>query len=175
MLKVRIPGTRGKMNGGDAPTIGLLGRLGGIEVGVRKESVLSLTVMVLSVQLLLQQNFLICRTKEISWKVTYLFPQHICPDAPTAPHDPVPFMGSPVEMSQVNREEVSPELDAILSVDTTKGNRVINTRGFAISPTVKEGYIFKNYMRIFWIYADHNRKTSLCVPAGSAGYHTIWK
>ena len=58
-------------------------------------------------------------------------------------HDPVPFMGSPVEMSQVNREEVSPELDAILSVDTTKGNRVINTRGFAISPTVKEGYILR--------------------------------
>jgi hypothetical protein len=52
-------------------------------------------------------------------------------------------MGSPVEMSQVNREEVSPELDAILSVDTTKGNRVINTRGFAISPTVKEGYILR--------------------------------
>ena len=35
------------------------------------------------------------------------------------------------------------ELDAILSVDTTKGNRIINTRGFAISPTVKEGYILK--------------------------------
>lgn len=30
MLKVRIPGKNGKMNGGDAPTIGLLGRLGGI-------------------------------------------------------------------------------------------------------------------------------------------------
>ena len=67
----------------------------------------------------------------------------ICPHAPTAPHKPVPFMGSPVEMSQVNREEVSPELDAILSVDTTKGNRVINTRGFAISPTVKEGWILR--------------------------------
>ena len=28
MLKVRIPGKNGKTNGGDAPTIGLLGRLG---------------------------------------------------------------------------------------------------------------------------------------------------
>lgn len=44
-------------------------------------------------------------------------------------------------MSQVNKEEVSDDLDAILSVDTTKGNRIINTRGIAISPTVKEGYI----------------------------------
>ena len=30
MLKVRIPGTKGKTNGGTAPTIGLLGRLGGL-------------------------------------------------------------------------------------------------------------------------------------------------
>jgi hypothetical protein len=52
-------------------------------------------------------------------------------------------MGSPVNMAQVNREEVTPDLDAILSVDTTKGNRIINHRGFAISPTVKEGYILK--------------------------------
>ena len=37
MLKVRIPGIRGKMNGGDAPTIGLLGRLGGI--GARPERI----------------------------------------------------------------------------------------------------------------------------------------
>ena len=52
-------------------------------------------------------------------------------------------MGSPVEMHQVNEEEVSPELDAILSIDTTKGNRIINTRGFAISQTVKQGYILR--------------------------------
>lgn len=68
---------------------------------------------------------------------------HICPDAPTQPHEPVPFMGSPVDMATVNKEEISDEMDAILSIDTTKGNKVINTRGFAISPTVKEGYILK--------------------------------
>ena len=33
--------------------------------------------------------------------------------------------------------------DAVLSIDTTKGNRILNTRGFAISPTVKEGWILK--------------------------------
>lgn len=46
-------------------------------------------------------------------------------------------------MAQVNAEELTPELDAVLSVDTTKGNRVINHNGFAISPTVKEGYILR--------------------------------
>ena len=34
-------------------------------------------------------------------------------------------------------------MDAILSVDTTKGNKIINTRDFSISPTVMQGYILK--------------------------------
>ncbi len=34
-------------------------------------------------------------------------------------------------------------MDAVLSIDTTKGNRVVNHRGFALSPTVKEGYILR--------------------------------
>ena len=142
MVKVRIPGTKGKMSGGSAPTIGLLGRLGGI--GARPEMIGfvsdgdgALAAIAIAAKLLDMQN-----------KGDYLdgdvfVSTQICPHAPTAPHKPVPFMGSPVEMSQVNKEEVSPELDAILSVDTTKGNRVINTRGFAISPTVRQGYILR--------------------------------
>lgn len=142
MVKVRIPGTRGKTNGGDAPTIGLLGRLGGI--GARPEMIGfvsdgdgALAVVAIAAKLLDMQN------KGDFLEGDVFISTQICPHAPTAPHKPVPFMGSPVEMSQVNREEVSPDLDAILSVDTTKGNRVINTRGFAISPTVKEGYILR--------------------------------
>lgn len=142
MVKVRIPGTRGKTNGGDAPTIGLLGRLGGI--GARPEMIGfvsdgdgALAAIAAAAKLLDMQN------KGDYLEGDVFISTQICPHAPTAPHKPVPFMGSPVEMSQVNREEVSPELDAILSVDTTKGNRVINTRGFVISPTVKEGYILR--------------------------------
>ena len=142
MVKVRIPGTRGKTNGGDAPTIGLLGRLGGI--GARPEMIGfvsdgdgALAAIAAAAKLLDMQN------KGDYLEGDVFISTQICPHAPTAPHKPVPFMGSPVEMSQVNREAVSPELDAILSVDTTKGNRVINTRGFAISPPVKEGYILR--------------------------------
>lgn len=67
----------------------------------------------------------------------------ICPNAPTQPHEPVPFMGSPVDMRTMNREEVDSSMDAVLSIDTTKGNSIINANGFAISQTVKEGYILK--------------------------------
>ncbi|EHS57166.1 DUF1177 family protein, partial [Paenibacillus sp. Aloe-11] len=68
---------------------------------------------------------------------------HICPDAPTQPHDPVPFMDSPVDILTMNQYEVTPEMEAILSIDTTKGNRVINHKGIAISPTVREGYVLR--------------------------------
>jgi hypothetical protein len=68
---------------------------------------------------------------------------HVCPDAPTMPHKPVPFMGSPVDMKSLNDHEVDTNMEAILSIDTTKGNRIISQKGFAISPTVKEGYILR--------------------------------
>ena len=136
MLKVRIPGTKGKTKGGSAPTIGLLGRLGGIgarpeRIGFVSDGDGALAAVALAAKLLDMQN------KGDLLEGDVLVSTHICPNAPTQPHDPVPFMGSPVEMAQVNREEVSDDLDAILSVDTTKGNRVINTRGFAISPDRK--------------------------------------
>ena len=54
---------------------------------------------------------------------------HICPNAPVEPHKPVDFMGSPVDMEQMNQYEVIKEADAILSIDTTKGNRFIQIKG----------------------------------------------
>lgn len=46
-------------------------------------------------------------------------------------------------MATCNSKDVDERMDAILAIDTTKGNKVINVNGFAISPTVKEGYILK--------------------------------
>lgn len=141
-IRVTIQGTRGKLKGMDAPTIGILGRLGGIGarpemIGMVSDADGAVIAMAVAAKLLDMQN------KGDFLDGDVVLSTHICPDAPTQPHKPVPFMGSPVDMATVNREEVSGDLDAILSVDTTKGNRVINHRGFAISPTVKEGYILK--------------------------------
>lgn len=142
MVKVRIHGSRGKTSGGDAPTLGLLGRLGGLgarpeRIGFVSDGDGALVALSLAAKLLDMQN------KGDILEGDIIVSTHVCPDAPTRPHKPVAFMDSPVEMAQVNKEELSDELDAVLSVDTTKGNRIINTRGFAISPTVKEGYILK--------------------------------
>ncbi len=140
MVRVWIPGKNGKKNKGTAPTIGLLGRLGGLgarpeRIGFVSDGDGALTALAVAAKLLDMQN------KGDVLEGDVFVSTHVCPDAPTVPHEPVPFMGSPVETAAINREEVTPELDAILVVDTTKGNQIINCRGFAISPTVKEGYI----------------------------------
>lgn len=142
MVRVRIAGKNGKSKGGSAPTIGLLGRLGGIgarpEVtGFVSDGDGALAALSAAAELLNMAK------KGDVLEGDVFISTHVCPDAPTMPHKPVPFMGSPVSMAEVNREEVTDELDAILCVDTTKGNRIYNKKGLAISPTVKEGYILR--------------------------------
>lgn len=141
-VKVVIPGKRGKRSGGSQPTLGIVGRLGAI--GARPEvtgyvsdgdgalCALAAAAKLLSMQQrgdALEGDVIVCT--------------QICPDAPTQPHEPVPFMGPPVDMATMNREEVDGEMDAVLSLDTTKGNLVINHSGFAISQTVKAGWILR--------------------------------
>ena len=141
-VRVLIRGKRGKSVGGTAPTLGIVGRLGGI--GARSEAIGLVSDgdgAVSAVAAAIKLIRMSARGDILDGDV--IVATHVCPDAPTQPHDPVPFMGSPVDMSEMNRHEVDPAMDAILSVDTTKGNRVINHRGFAISPTVKEGYILR--------------------------------
>lgn len=141
-VRIKIAGMHGKSQGFHAPTLGVLGRLGGIgarpeRIGMVSDADGAVIALAVAAKLLDMQK------KGDRLEGDVIVSTHICPDAPTQPHKPVAFMGSPVDMAIVNAEEVSGELDGILSVDTTKGNRVINHRGFAISPTVKEGYILK--------------------------------
>jgi hypothetical protein len=141
-IKVSIPGKEGKERKGGAPTLGIIGRLGGIgarpeRIGLVSDADGALTAISCALKLADMRN------KGDMLKGDVIIATHICPNAPTQPHDPVPFMGSPVDMKEMNRHEVDPEMDAILSVDATKGNRIINHRGIAITPTVKEGYILR--------------------------------
>lgn len=141
-VKAVVHGSRGKTRGGDAPTLGVIGRLGGI--GARPERIGLVSDgdgAVAAMAVAIKAGRMAARGDILPGDV--IIATHICPDAPTQPHEPVPFMGSPVDMAQMNRYEVDPRMDAILAIDTTRGNRVVNHRGFAISPTVKEGYILR--------------------------------
>lgn len=141
-VKVTIKGKNGKSSGGNAPTLGIIGRLGGIgarpeQIGFVSDGDGALACMAAAAKLadMYQRGDIL--------EGDVILTTHICPDAPTLPHDPVPFMNSPVDMKQMNEYEVSKEMDAILSIDTTKGNMILNHTGYAITPTVKEGYILR--------------------------------
>ncbi|EHS58357.1 DUF1177 domain-containing protein [Paenibacillus sp. Aloe-11] len=141
-IHVLIPGTEGKSSGGTAPTFGIVGRLGGIgarpsRIGLVSDADGAIAAVAAALKLADMQ------IKGDRLKGDVIVTTHICPDAPTRPHEPVDFMDSPVDIMDMNRHEIDLGMEAILSIDTTKGNRVINHKGIAISPTVKEGYILR--------------------------------
>jgi hypothetical protein len=141
-IKIRIPGTEGKTGGGEAPTLGVIGRLGG--VGARPEMVGLVSdgdgaVTALSVALKLADM----GRRGDRLRGDVVVATHVCPNSPIMPHEPVPFMGSPVDIAVMNREEVDESMDAVLSIDTTKGNRIAKWRGFAVTPAAKEGWVLK--------------------------------
>jgi hypothetical protein len=141
-VRAVVPGSRGRIAGGDAPTLGIIGRLGGLgarpeRIGFVSDGDGALVALAVAGKL----GSMLRRGDQLPGDV--IVATHVCPDAPTRPHEPVAFMDSPVDVDAMNRHEVEDAMDAILSVDTTKGNRVVNHRGFAISPTVKEGWILR--------------------------------
>ncbi|GIN13641.1 hypothetical protein J26TS2_35080 [Shouchella clausii] len=141
-VKIQIEGTNGKQSGGNAPTFGIVGRLGGIGARPSRIGLVSdADGAVAAVAAALKLAEMAEKGDRLPGDV--LITTHICPNAPTVPHEPVDFMGSPVDILTMNKHEVLPEMEAILSIDTTKGNKIIKHKGIAISPTVKEGYILK--------------------------------
>lgn len=141
-VKIVVPGKNGKSTGGSARTFGIIGRLGGIgarpsRIGMVSDADGAVAAIACALKLAeMQKNGDVLDGDVI-------ISTHICPNAPTQPHEPVDFMGSPVDILTMNRYEVIDEMEAILSIDTTKGNRIVNHKGIAISPTVKEGYILR--------------------------------
>jgi hypothetical protein len=141
-LSVTVPGVEGKRNGGPAPTLGILGWLGGIgarpaAIGLVSDADGAITALACALKL----ADMAAAGDRLAGDV--IVSTHICPQAPTIPHQPVPFMSSPVGLEAMKQHQVTTEMDALLSIDTTRGNWVLNQKGFAITPTVKEGYILR--------------------------------
>jgi len=127
---------------GGAPTLGIIGRLGGSgarphAVGHVSDGDGALAALAAAAKL--------TEMAELGDRLPgdVVITTHVCPNAPVRPHKPVPMMGSPVSSQLMNRHEVTADMDAILSIDTTRGNRVLNESGVAISPTVVQGWILR--------------------------------
>lgn len=141
-VKIHIKGQEGQSKAGKAPTLGIIGRLGGIgarphKIGLVSDADGAITALACAAKIVEM------RKKGDKLKGDVIVATHLCPHSPIIPHDPVPFMDAPVAIETMNKYEVDERMEAVLSIDTTKGNRIINHRGFAISPTVKNGYILR--------------------------------
>lgn len=150
-LRVRVPGLRGKAVQGTAPTLGIVGRLGGVgarpgKVGLVSDGDGAVAALAAALKL----GDMASRGDRLDGDV--IIGTHVCPNAPMIPHEPVPFMGPPVAMETMNRLEVDAEMDAILSIDTTRGNRVVNHKGMAVTPTVVDGYLLPVSESLLSIY-----------------------
>ncbi len=122
------------------PTLGIIGRLGGIgarpdRLGLVSDADGAIVALACAAKLAKMAD----RGDRLPGCV--IVATHVSPRSPVIAHEPTPFMGAPVDMATMNRYEVDPRMEAILSVDATKGNWVLNRRGVAITPTIKEGYI----------------------------------
>ena len=134
-LSIEIPGADLA-----APRLGLVGRLGGIGArptvsGLVSDSDGAVVVLAAAAKILDMNQ------RGDTLPASVHIHTHICPRAGTRPHHPVPMMRSPFPMREMMAHEVSPRMDAILSVDTTRGNRLVNQRGVALTPVAKEGWL----------------------------------
>lgn len=141
-IKVVIKGKSGKQTGGRSPTLGIIGRLGAQQaqpsrIGIVSDADGSIVALASAMKLLEMS------AKGARLEGDTIITTHLATHVSITPHDPVDFMGMPVSSTTMNNYEVDDEMDAILSVDTSKGNSIIKTRGIAISPTAKEGYILR--------------------------------
>lgn len=139
-VRITLPGGRGALAGGDAPTLGIVGRLGAQQAQPDRIGYVSdadgSTVAIAAALRLLR---LAAAGAQLPGDV--IVTTHIATHVSITPREPADFMGMPVSSATMNEHEVDAAMDAILSIDASKGNRLINNPGVAISPTAKAGYL----------------------------------
>ncbi|MET1127689.1 MAG: DUF1177 domain-containing protein [Thermoproteota archaeon] len=89
---------------------------------------------------------------------------HLATRAPVKPYKPAPMMESPVDIFELLALEVDEEATAVVSIDATKANLVVKHTGFAITPTVKEGWILKVSSDLIDIYTRVTGEPPVVVP-----------
>jgi hypothetical protein len=139
-VRVVLPGAQGAAAGGTAPTLGIVGRLGAQQAQPDRIGAVSdadgSTVAIAAALRLLR-----LAATGVQLRGDVIITTHIATHVSITPREPVDFMGMPVSSATLNRYEVDAGMDAILSIDASKGNRLINHAGVAISATAKDGYL----------------------------------
>lgn len=157
LIKARFEGA------GKGPTLGVVGRLGGVGarpylLGIVSDADGAIVALTVASKL----AEIIENGERLDGDVIVV--THVTTRAPIRPHKPVPMMDSPVDMFVLLKEEADPRMNAIISIDATKANKVINHTGFAITHIVKEGWILKVSDEILDIYTRVTGEPPVILP-----------
>lgn len=141
-VSILIPGTDGKTSGGNSRTLGVIGRNGAIggrptKIGMVSDADGPIGSIATALKLANMKR----QGDDLPGDV--IVTTHIATNVSVSFNEGIPFMGMPVSSETMNLYQVSSEMDAILSIDASKGNSIIKTRGFAITPTAMQGYILR--------------------------------
>ncbi|ACP35317.1 protein of unknown function DUF1177 [Sulfolobus islandicus Y.G.57.14] len=137
--------------GGGKDKVEILGRLGAIQmVGVNKGLVSDADGAIVSLTTLLE--LLNLREKGIELDLNVLFVTNLSVKAKLIPHKPFDFMVPLLGLDEALKVEVDPSASFVVSIDSTKGNRIAKFDDFAITHVVKDGYILKLHDNVIDIY-----------------------
>jgi hypothetical protein len=162
-ISILIPGTDGKTVGGASRTLGVIGRNGAIggrptKIGMVSDADGPIGSIATALKLAAMKR----AGDHLPGDV--IITTHISTDVSVSFNEGIPFMGMPVSSATMNLYEVSADMDAILSVDASKGNSIIKTRGFAITPTAMQGYILRMAPNLVKVMESSTGRPAVTLP-----------
>ena len=162
-IKILFPGSAGKYAGGAAPTTGIIGSNGGLRLpgpypGLASDADGCIVGLAAALRLARMHS----RKQQLAGDV--LVSTHICQKARPVPHDPYPFVMSPLPSSEKHPRLVDDRMDAMLTPETCKGNKMVSHLGFAVTPPVREGIIMRPHASILHIVEMVTGKAPVVFP-----------
>jgi len=129
LVRMEIPGTAGKQAGGTAPTLGIVGRLGGVgarpaRIGLVSDGDGAVAAIAAALKLAAMREH----------------GDALPGDVVLSTHDRRRRVFGHMAAQNTGRARTH---GVLLRHRHAKGNRILNHKGYAISPTVKEGYILR--------------------------------
>lgn len=144
IVRVFLKGKKGRSSGGTAPTLDLSASLIGVGARPATSGILGDgdgAVVVCAAGL----KFLDMKKKGDQLEGDVVILMNVTAAAPTSEsegHAP-PGIGCPVNFWLMKSKFIDKTADAILDVNVTRSDRYCKKKGFAITPTVKEGWLLK--------------------------------
>jgi hypothetical protein len=163
-VKILFPGTHGRSSGGEARTTGIIGSNGGIRLPSERPGLVSDADGCI-VGLACAQRLARMMSRGQRPMGDIMVSTHICQRAHPEPHDPYPFVMSPLPSSEKHPRLVDECMEAILTPETCKGNKLVSpAAGFAVTQPVKEGYILRPHDSILHLYEMTTGKSPVVFP-----------